>query len=44
MSRTGVIVIDHPLIRHKLTLMRRIETPTSTFRQVLARNIGANRL
>ena len=28
-------VIDHPLVRHKLTLMRRKETPTSTFRQLL---------
>jgi uracil phosphoribosyltransferase len=28
-------VIDHPLVQHKLTLMRRKETPTSTFRQLL---------
>ena len=28
-------VIDHPLVQHKLSLMRRKETPTSTFRQLL---------
>jgi len=28
-------VIDHPLVQHKLTLMRRKETPSSTFRQLL---------
>ena len=28
-------VTDHPLVQHKLTLMRRKETPTSTFRQLL---------
>ena len=28
-------VVDHPLLQHKLTLMRRRETPTSTFRQLL---------
>ena len=28
-------IIDHPLVQHKLTLMRRKETPTSTFRQLL---------
>ncbi len=27
-------VIDHPLIHHKLTLMRRRETPTTQFRQL----------
>ena len=30
-----VRVIDHPLVQHKLTLMRRKETPTSEFRQLL---------
>ena len=30
-----VNVVDHPLIQHKLTLMRRRETPTSTFRQLV---------
>lgn len=28
-------IINHPLIQHKLTLMRRKETPSSTFRQLL---------
>ena len=28
-------VVDHPLVQHKLTLMRRRETPTSTFRQLV---------
>ena len=31
----GVHVIDHPLIQHKLTLMRRKETSTSSFRRLL---------
>src|SRR5690349_12353237 len=30
-----VTVIDHPLIQHKLTLMRRKDTSTSSFRQLL---------
>jgi len=30
-----VTVIDHPLIQHKLTLMRRAETPTGEFRRLL---------
>jgi len=29
-------VIDHPLVQHKLTLMRNRETSTSTFRNLLA--------
>lgn len=28
-------VVDHPLVQHKLTLMRKKETPTSTFRQLV---------
>lgn len=28
-------IIDHPLVQHKLTLMRRKETPSATFRQLL---------
>ena len=28
-------VIDHPLVQHKLTLMRRKETPTASFRALL---------
>lgn len=30
-----VTVIDHPLVQHKLSLMRRKDTPTTTFRQLL---------
>ncbi len=30
-----VTVVDHPLVRHKLTLMRQKETPTAQFRQLL---------
>ena len=32
---TAVHVITHPLVQHKLTLMRRKEASTSTFRQLL---------
>ena len=39
MSRS-VIVIDHPLVQHKLTLMRRKETSTAEFRRLL-REISA---
>jgi uracil phosphoribosyltransferase len=28
-------VVEHPLIQHKLTLMRRTDTPTTNFRQLL---------
>jgi uracil phosphoribosyltransferase len=28
-------VVDHPLIKHKLTLMRRVETSTASFRALL---------
>ena len=28
-------VLDHPLIRHKLSLMRDVQTPTILFRQLL---------
>lgn len=31
----SMTLIDHPLIRHKLTLMREIKTPTALFRQLL---------
>ena len=30
-----VTVVEHPLVQHKLTLMRRRETPTAKFRQLL---------
>ncbi len=32
--RQNVTVVDHPLVQHKLTLMRRKETPTAEFRQL----------
>lgn len=32
---TSLFVLDHPLIQHKLTLMRRRDTPTGLFRQLL---------
>jgi len=32
---THLTVVDHPLIQHKLTLMRDKNTPTSQFRQLL---------
>jgi len=35
MPDNDVTVIDHPLIRHKLTLMRQVETPASRFRRLL---------
>lgn len=35
----GVTVVDHPLVAHKLTLMREKERSTKTFRE-LAREIG----
>ncbi|HAQ24321.1 MAG TPA: uracil phosphoribosyltransferase, partial [Acidimicrobiaceae bacterium] len=28
-------VVDHPLVAHKLTQMRRVETPSERFRQLL---------
>jgi uracil phosphoribosyltransferase len=31
----GVTVVDHPLVQHKLTLMRKKETSTKSFRQLL---------
>ena len=31
----GVTLIDHPLIKHKLTIMRKKETPSSVFRNLL---------
>ena len=30
-----VTVIDHPLVQHKLSLMRRKDTPTASFRQLM---------
>ena len=31
----GLVILDHPLIQHKLTLMRRADTSTRTFRDLL---------
>lgn len=30
-----VITIDHPLVQHKLSLMRRVETTTADFRALM---------
>ncbi len=38
--QNDVTVIDHPLVRHKLTLMRRKQAPTAEFRRLM-REIGA---
>jgi len=31
----NLFIIDHPLVQHKLTLMRRSDTPTNHFRQLM---------
>ena len=35
MAALNATVADHPLIQHKVTLLRRIETSTAEFRQLL---------
>lgn len=35
MSHPNTVVVDHPLIQHKLTIMREATTATSKFRQLL---------
>lgn len=35
MSESTVVQLDHPLIQHKLTIMRRKDTPTAHFRRLL---------
>jgi len=35
MSKSSAILVDHPLIQHKLSIMRDLTTPTSKFRQLL---------
>jgi uracil phosphoribosyltransferase len=35
MGMKGVTVVDHPLVQHKLTLMRKKDTSTKSFRQLL---------
>jgi uracil phosphoribosyltransferase len=32
---TKATVVDHPLIQHKLSMMRKVETPPAVFRQLL---------
>ena len=34
-SLDGVTVVDHPLVQHKLTLMRQKDRSTKSFRQLL---------
>jgi uracil phosphoribosyltransferase len=36
----GVTIVDHPLVQHKLTLMRKKDTSTKSFRELL-KEIGA---
>jgi uracil phosphoribosyltransferase len=31
----SLYIVDHPLVQHKLSLMRRLDTPTAMFRQLL---------
>ena len=40
MASRGVTVVDHPLVQHKLTLMRKHDTSTKSFRELL-KEIGA---
>jgi uracil phosphoribosyltransferase len=35
MTTDHLTVVDHPLVQHKLTLMRERDTPTAVFRQLL---------
>jgi uracil phosphoribosyltransferase len=35
MTETHLTVVDHPLVQHKLSIMRDKETPTAVFRQLL---------
>ena len=35
MTKQHAPIVQHPLIKHKLSLMRDVETPTSQFRQLL---------
>ena len=36
MDRAHVTVVEHPLVQHKLTLMRKVETSTNNFRRLLS--------
>ena len=35
MNRENIITVNHPLIKHKLSIMRDVETPTAKFRELL---------
>ena len=35
MTDEHLTVVEHPLVQHKLTLMRKEDTPTAVFRQLL---------
>ena len=35
MTAPSLIVVNHPLVQHKLTLMRRRTTPTAEFRRLV---------
>lgn len=39
-NKPNVTVVDHPLVRHKLTVMRDVSTSTKTFRHLM-REIGS---
>src|SRR5690606_4462453 len=34
-SMRGVTVVDHPLVQHKLTRLRDVQTSTKTFRELM---------
>ena len=40
MGKKGVMVVDHPLVQHKLTIMRDVKTSTAGFRQLLREIAG----
>mgnify|MGYP001195484460 FL=1 len=35
MNRENIITVNHPLIKHKLSIMRDVKTPTAKFRELL---------
>ena len=35
MNSENIITVNHPLIKHKLSIMRDVETPTAKFRELL---------
>jgi uracil phosphoribosyltransferase len=34
-QQSKVTIVDHPLVQHKLTIMRSVETSTAGFRRLL---------